>query len=289
MGLTIQKLLSVGGKTLQEAGVENSNNDAEALLCFVTGYDRKDLFLHSADDIGENYEDLYFRHIGRRASGEPLQYIISEQYFLGHRFYVDPAVLIPRQETELLAVQAIDHIKANADVKNVLDLCTGSGVLAISIALACPDLKITASDVSVHALALSVQNADDLGVSDRIVFKQSDLFSAFDDEIYKNVFDLVVTNPPYVRTGDITNLAREIRDYEPSMALDGGADGLMFYHRIAKTVRAYMRPGACIMAEIGSDQGEEVAAIFLEAGYKSIEISQDLNHLDRFFKASLEM
>ena len=284
MGLTIRELLPLGEKILRDAGVEDFKNSAEALLGFETGFGRTEIFLNQTHEVDETRREAWFGLLARRAAGEPLQYITGEQYFMGHRFSVDPSVLIPRPETELLAEKAIEHLRTHSGAASVLDLCTGSGALAVSIAKACPHLRITASDVSAQALAVAGQNAAALGVSDRIDFVQSDLFASLTHEASRIGFDLIVTNPPYVRTNDFALLAREIRDHEPVLALDGGADGLDFYRRIAADARDHMLPGACLMTEIGADQGEAVSAIFAAAGFTSIDITQDLNDFDRIIK-----
>ena len=277
MGLTIKELLPVGEKILKDTDVECYKINAEVLLCFVAGFDRKELFLYQDREASDTVREEWLSLINRRAKGEPLQYITGEQYFMGHRFSVDPSVLIPRPETELLAEKAIDYLHANGSAKTVLDLCTGSGVLAISLAIACPRVKITASDISHGAIAIAVQNAAALDVSDRIAFVLSNLFSLLPGRS----FDLIVTNPPYLKTVELMDLSRVIADHEPLSALDGGPDGLDFYRRIAVRVRSFMSPGACLMAEIGANQAEEVSAIFIGAGFTSAEISKDLNGLDR--------
>ena len=281
MGLTIKELLLLGEKTLKDAGVADHEISAGALLGFVTDMDKKELFLNRDLDVSDALIYTYFSLISRRAVGEPLQYITGEQYFMGHRFAVNPSVLIPRPETEILAEKAIDYLRSTCGAKTVLDLCTGSGALAVSIALACPDTEVTASDVSAEALATAKQNAKELGVSDRVGFVKSDLFDACDSK-----YDLIVTNPPYIRTGDLAGLAREIADHEPVSALDGGADGLGFYRRIAADAPARMNPGARVMSEIGAGQAGDAAAIFTEAGFSGIEILRDYNGLDRVLIAA---
>ena len=282
MGLRIKDLIPLGEKILQSAGVEDYKIDAEALLGFEIGFDKKKMFMDGAYEVSDERREAWFDLINRRAAGEPLQYITGEQYFMGHRFTVNPSVLIPRPETEILAEKAIGYLQTNSGTKFVLDLCTGSGALAVSIAKACPAPAITASDISAEALATAKTNAEFLGVSDRINFVLSDLFADLDKK-----FDLIVTNPPYIRTEDFTGLSREIREHEPLKALDGGADGLDFYRRFASEARAYMRPGACLMTEIGFDQADAVSALFEESGFNSIKVFKDYNSLDRIVTASL--
>ena len=345
MGLTLKEYISIGAKTLADAGVENAKHDAETLFAFATGIDRRSAFLDPERGLDEAPGKSYLRLIERRAGGEPLQYITEEQYFFGYRFHVDARVLIPRPETECLAEMAIEYLLARSAADSgvgadfglnsetgigsdsgictdfgpgvgpgpghsaagagarlaALDLCTGSGALAVSIAKACPHIKIIASDISEAALEVARGNARDLEVSGNIDFVKSDLFDCFyhggateklhgdaTEKLHGDAtekFGLIVTNPPYIRTGELDGLQREVRDHEPLSALDGGPDGLDFYRRIAGGARGLMRDGGCLMAEIGHDQARDVSAIFKAAGFQNIGIYQDLAGLDRILTA----
>jgi release factor glutamine methyltransferase len=291
VSLTVKELTYEGEKTLKDSGIENARFDAEALLGFVIGASREKLFLDRDSEVDDTHVDRYIGFVKRRASGEPLQYITGEQWFMGHRFYVNPSVLIPRPETEIMAEKAIEYLRTNDGAKRVLDLCTGSGVLAISIALACPAAKIIASDISADALAVAERNARELGIRDRIEFTQGDLFgySSGDtsvDRRFLEDFDLIITNPPYIRTEDLKSLPLEIRGHEPALALDGGADGLDFYRRIAADTGQYLSRGGCIFAEIGHDQANAISALFRNAGSKNIEVYKDHSGLDRIVQCN---
>ena len=294
--MKIKQLLSIGEGMLNGAGIESAKHDAGALLCFATGFDRHQILLDRDSDVDERQSELYLGLVRRRGGGEPLQYITGEQYFMGHRFAVNPSVLIPRPETEMLAEKAIAYIKARigaGQAIRVLDLCTGSGVLAISIAKACPSVKVTASDISEQALLTAKKNALELGVQERVEFIKSDLFEAIGlgstalpgRGAIKNKYGLIVTNPPYIRTGDLAGLQREIKDHEPLEALDGGADGLEYYRRIATDAQAHLDEKGMLMAEIGCDQAQAAACIFKIAGFAVIEIFQDLAGHDRILTA----
>ena len=284
MSLTIKELIPIGGKILSEAGVENAEFDAEALLGFEIGFDKQKIFMNWTYEVEYERTEAYFDLVSRRAAGEPLQYITGEQFFFGFRFSVNPAVLIPRPETEQLAEKAVEFLRSREKAKSVLDLCTGCGALAVSIVKTIPRVKVLATDISEDALAVARGNAQALGVSDRVEFLKSDLFGSIKRGVLGRKFDLIVTNPPYIRTGDLSSLQREVRDHEPVQALDGGDDGLDFYRRIAEGARSWMREGACLMAEIGCDQGPDVVSIFEAAGFKAA-VSPDLAGIDRFVTA----
>ena len=291
MGKKIKELITIGEKTLSASGIENAEIDAEVLYCFETGLNRQELFLKWGDEADETSCKQYLEMIDRRAAGEPLQYITGEQWFMGHRFSVDPSVLIVRPETEILAEKAIEYLQKIEDSQNpdgslnVLDLCTGSGALAIAIAKANLSVRVIASDISKVALKTAEQNAIDLGVADRIIFVNSDLFKDIKIEELGGKFDLIVTNPPYIRRDELKNLQREILEHEPLNALDGGEDGLDFYRIIASEAGAFLSDGGIVLAEIGHNQAEAVSTFFVDAGFKEAEVFKDYSGLDRVVKA----
>jgi len=280
----IRDILKQGKAALAKAGVDGAERDAETLLCFVLGIERARLFLRGEREAGEELAEQYFEFVSRRASGEPLQYIIGEQDFFGRIFAVGEGVLVPRPETEVLASLALEYLKWRSDVSGVeaseklslLDLCTGSGILAITLALEFSALgRVVASDISKDALSYAKENAHSLGASN-IEFAQGDLFEAINGK-----FDLIVCNPPYVRKDEIAGLQREIKDYEPYAALDGGEDGLDFYRRIAANARGYLNKSGALFLEIGADQGGDVQDIFTEKGFMQTTLLQDLAGRDR--------
>ena len=281
MGLTIKELIPIGEKILKAGGVDNAAFDAETLLGFTIGFDKQKIFMNWTYEVDVPRTESYFDLLNRRAAGEPLQYITGEQYFMGHRFIVNPSVLIPRPETEVLAEKAISFLSEKEGAKTALDLCTGSGALAISIARACRSIKVTASDLSESALAVARKNAGALGVSGRVEFVLSDMFAGIKRGVFGKKFDLIVTNPPYIKTGDLEYLQREIKDHEPAASLDGGTDGLDFFRIIAENARPFLRPDAQLLTEIGDGQAPEVAAIFEATGFYSGEVVKDLTGVDR--------
>ncbi|GHU62332.1 release factor glutamine methyltransferase [Clostridia bacterium] len=277
---TRKELLSLAKDILQAAGDEFFETDAEILLCYVLDTDRIRLFLDQLEAVSEEDCLCILDLAGRVATGEPVQYVTGEAYFMGYRFAVNPTVLIPRPETEVLCEIAIDLLTSHGGASRVLDLCTGSGVLAVSIARAVPNARLTASDISADALAVARANALTLGVSDRITFVCGDLFSAIDVN-----FDLIVTNPPYIRTGDLPGLPPHVRCHEPGQALDGGVDGLDFYRRIATEAGVFLTNGGTLLAEIGCEQGADVKAALKAAGFFEVSVFKDLTGRDRIVRA----
>jgi release factor glutamine methyltransferase len=278
--MILKELLESGKALLHAADDASFETDAEQLLCYVLGLDRTNLFLRSSEEMNAADRARYLDLAARVAAGEPLQYVTGEAYFMGHRFAVSPAVLIPRPETEVLCDLAIRHLQTLGGAPAVLDLCTGSGALAVSIALAVPSARLTASDVSQEALAAAGENARTLGADHRITFAESDLFDKLESP-----YDLIVTNPPYIRTGDLAGLPREVRCHEPKGALDGGADGLDFYRRIAAEAGRFLKAGGLLLAEIGYDQGAQVKAALTAAGFSEVSVSKDLAGRDRIVRA----
>ena len=209
-----------------------------------------------------------------RVSGVPLSYVQGRAYFMGHAFCVDPRVLIPRQDTELLCEQAIE--RARRGCPDVLELCTGSGAVAVSIALSCPHAHVTATDLSPLALSVARENAAQLGAS--VTWLEGDLF----EPVAGQTFDVIVCNPPYLSRDDMQELQLEVR-HEPELALYGGEDGLDFYRRAAAQVRAYLNPGGLALFEVGAGQARAVNDLLGGA----CRIEKDLNHIERV--VALEM
>jgi release factor glutamine methyltransferase len=286
MGISIKELIPVGERILQAGGVEEYKLDAESLLCFEIGFDKKKIFMNWTYEVDDAHVDGYLDKISRRAAGEPLQYITGEQYFMGRRFAVGPTVLIPRPETESLTEKAIQYLAGRRSANMALDLCTGSGAIAVSLALKFHSLKVTASDISKEALVTASRNARAHGVAPRIEFVRSNLFSSIKKGgLSGKKFDLIISNPPYIRSGDIGELQREIREHEPMAALDGGEDGLDFYRKIAAGAKAYMKKDGCLMLEIGADQGVDVRTILENAEFREAAIFPDLSGRDRIAMA----
>ena len=285
MIITFGEVLEIGIRRLQEAKIADAKRDAESLLLFLMHEDRKFLFLHRNDGTDEYQTDAYFELIDRRAAGEPLQYIVGSQEFMGLTFDVNESVLIPRQDTETLVELALEKAKEKKRSLSVLDMCCGSGAIAVSMAHFLPKAKVTACDISTDALETAKKNAEKNGLGSRIDFRESDLFYVKKRKKIiqmKETFDMILSNPPYIPTDVIATLQTEIKDHEPMTALDGGADGLAFYRRISAEAPQNLKTGGFLILEIGSDQAEAVSALLDEAGvYDEVEVHKDLAGLDR--------
>lgn len=249
---TVHALLKAATAEFLAAGASDARLDAEWLLAHVLGIERLSLLVSRERPVPDADQARFETLTARRSAGEPLQYILGTQAFMGHTFQVTPHVLIPRQDTETLCEAAIAWLNGRA--LNVLDIGTGSGALAISMKLACPDARVTAIDISAEALRVAMQNAQCLGAEIR--FLQGDLTQP----VAGATFDLIVSNPPYLTAEDLSGLQREVRA-EPLLALDGGPDGLAFYRALAPAMAACLAPGGICMLEVGQGQAEDVAAL----------------------------
>ena len=282
--MTYRELLSEGENILKNSNIQDYKTDAFYLLEYVFNMNRSSFFLKGNESIEDNQTGKikeYFDKIDIRKNHTPLQHITNCQEFMGLSFYVDENVLIPRQDTEILVEKAIE-ICNGIDIGNtdgnkvrVLDMCTGSGCIAVSLAKLCKNTMVTAVDLSDKALEVAVINAKNNEAD--INFKESDLFTSLSETL----FDIIVSNPPYIKTGDIENLMEEVKFNEPFMALDGSEDGLKFYRRITEESVKYLRAGGYLVYEIGYDQAVEVRAIMESNGFDDIEIIKDLAGLDR--------
>ena len=272
--MTYREAVEFGTKCLTDAGVPDAALDAWYLLQMVCKIERSYYYVHGEEDITQDAQKEYEIAVQKRAEHIPLQYIIGEQEFMGLRFKVNSNVLIPRQDTETLVEQVLKIVKPGM---KVLDLCTGTGCVLISVLKNAPELTGMGSDISKTALLVAKENAKLHEVDAEWV--RSDLF----DNITET-FDVIMANPPYIPTGEILSLMPEVRDFEPENALDGGADGLDFYRKIAGQVKDYLNPGGYVYMEIGYDQGEAVSELMRNAGFTEVEVIKDLARNDRVVK-----
>ena len=273
--MTVRELQNDIAKRLGESGVLCPENEAEQILLNASGWDRLHLFTSqrsaAPDELAAGCEKI----VSERLTGRPLQYILGKAYFMGLEFFVDENVLIPRQDTELTAETAIGFLDERKGNAKVLDLCTGSGALAVSIKSRFENADVTASDISPKALEIAKKNAFDNDCY--VTFVLSDLFEKIGGQ-----FDLIVSNPPYIETDVIKTLQREVRDHEPVLALDGGADGLDLVRKIIADAPARLAAGGMLLIEIGEGQGALVLALAeKQKDLTACKIVKDLNGLDR--------
>lgn len=275
------------GKTdLEKAQIEEAALDARLLLEFVCQTDRTTLFAHPEFEVSDEQRTRFEEMITKRAQHIPLQHLTGQQNFMGLDFMVNEHVLIPRQDTEILVEEVMRDFH---DGVHILDMCTGSGCILLSLLHYSNDATGVGADLSEEALKVARANARKLAImkaddecadikdaDSRVRFVHSDLFENIDEE-----FDLIVSNPPYIRTDLIETLMPEVRDHDPRMALDGTADGLYFYRRIIEESGKYLRRGGQLFFEIGHDQAEDVTSLMADYGYKEIEVKKDYAGLDR--------
>ena len=253
-----------------------AHRDAELLLLHTTRMTKADLLTHPERELTERQSNHYQAAIARRALHEPVQYITGTQEFYGRPFIVNPLVLIPRPETEHLveAVLALAPQPSHVRPLRILDVGTGSGILAITLALELPHATVTATDISAPALAVAQQNSRSLG-ADHLRFVASDLFAKLDDAR----FDCIVSNPPYVASSE--TLEPQVRDYEPATALYAGKDGLAIYRRLIPEAFSHLEPGGYLLLEIGQGQRDAIAALLETSGFRNIRFIDDLQGIPR--------
>ena len=266
------------------SGKPNTTSDDDyarfALVLAGQMPDRAWFLLHSKDEADAPTTGIYERLIGYRCKGCPLEYITHYTEFMGLPVYVDPSVLIPRQDTECLVEEALKY----SEGRDALDLCTGSGCIAVSLGKLGNPGSVTATDKSVEALRVAGINASINDTDIRLL--QGDLWKALDKDRAENKrYGLITCNPPYIRHDVIPTLMREVRDYEPVMALEGGEDGLVFYRKLAAKAGVFLTDNGIILMEIGYDQGDDVVEIFTEHRYRNIRVIKDLAGQDRVVKA----
>ena len=272
--MTYREAIETGTRILQKENIADAKIDAWYLLQMACKIDRNFYYLHEEDELTAEQQSEYESTVHKRAEHVPLQYIIGEQEFMGLKFKVNSNVLIPRQDTETLVEEALRVAKPGM---RVLDLCTGSGCIIISLAKNVADISCTGSDISKQALLVAKENAKANEVE--VEGERSDLF-----ENISGTFDLIVSNPPYIPTGEIPGLMPEVRDFEPVDALDGKEDGLYFYRIITEKSPEYLTSDGYLYFEIGYDQGEAVSAMMRQCGYTQVEVIKDLAGNDRVVK-----
>ena len=268
--LTLKEALAKAVDKLQQMEVPDADIDAWYLLSYVTGLDRAAFFLHGEEPMAEPDMIRYCDLVTKRGERIPLQHLTGEQEFMGLDFHVYEHVLIPRQDTECLVERVLPYV----DGKRVLDVCTGSGCIAIAIAKLGKPFIVHGVDISEEALAVARQNATELNAS--VELFAGDLMTRMDGQ-----YDVIVSNPPYIPPSVIEGLMPEVRLHEPMLALDGGQDGLEFYRRIAGQAVTRLAPNGRLFLEIGCEQAAAVAEILQKQGYREVQVFQDLAGKDR--------
>ena len=273
---TYKQLLQTGRELLKQQGIADADVDAWYLLAHVFKLKRTDLLLQGDYFAEEDGKNRYLELLQKRADHIPLQHIIGTQEFMGLEFMVNEHVLIPRQDTETLVEEVLNY----CEDKTVLDMCTGSGCIILSLAKLRRLKRAVGVDLSQQALQVATKNA--LAHNVRIEWIQSNLFDNVEGS-----FDILVSNPPYIPSSDIEELMPEVKEYEPRMALDGSKDGLEFYRCISKEAKRHLNPDGLLFYEIGYNQGDAVKKILTEEGFTDIMIKKDLGGHDRVVSARM--
>lgn len=279
--MQIKDLLKKGEIELKSENIEESNIKVKLLLSSLIGKNKEYLLIHDDEHIEQEIENKFFKKIERLKLGYPIQYITGKQEFYGIDFYVNESVLIPQPDTEILVEEVLNIINKNCNIKNILDLCTGNGAIAVSIKknMNKKEIRVCASDISKEALEVAKLNADKQKT--KIDFINSNLFEEINEK-----FDLIVSNPPYIKSEVIKSLTKEVQN-EPIIALDGGEDGLDFYKKIVVNAKKFLNKNGIIALEIGYDQKEEVIQILKQNNYKEIYSKKDFGGNDRIVIAKV--
>ncbi len=269
--MTLRDTFALGKDLLKQSKIEEYETDAWLLLEAACNCTRNDLYLRGNEPLTEEQETLYKEYLEKRGKRIPVQHILGIQCFCGLDFIVTPDVLCPRLDTEVLIEEALKHIHPGS---NILDMCTGSGCIILSLLHFAKNCTGTGVDLSEKALEVARKNAERL--EKECTFIHSDLFEHID-----GTYDVIISNPPYIATKEIEALEPEVRDMEPRMALDGMEDGLFFYRKIVSASVEHLHPEGWLMFEIGYDQGEAVSEMMKSAGYQEVKVIKDLAGLDR--------
>jgi release factor glutamine methyltransferase len=283
--MTLFEVLKGSADVLKNQRVENPRLNAELLLTQCLGLSRETLYANLRREIQTEEKQALDELLRRRMAGEPLQYLLGHQEFWTVDLKVDSRVLIPRPETEVLVDQALSILATpSGRVPRVLDIGTGSGAIVIALTKEIGEIFAVATDISQEALQVAKENARKAGVGQRIRFVRGDLLHPF-RSLTDGVFDLILSNPPYICRSDIEGLTREVKDHEPRLALDGGEDGLDFYRQMSRQVPSYLREGGWLLVEIGQGQETEISVLLEQSGcFSAPELVRDLSGIERVIK-----
>ncbi len=279
MRMTFREAINMGEEILDKADIIDAKNDAWLLLAMACKIDHTYYYTHMYEDMTEEQLEEFESLINKRAERVPIQYITGEQEFMGLPFKVNSNVLVPRQDTETLVEIALKNVLPGM---KILDMCTGSGCIIISILKNATEVEGYGYDISKQALIVAKENAKLNGV--HVQFERSDLFDNVDGK-----FDMIVSNPPYIKSAEIPTLMPEVSVFEPHEALDGMEDGLEFYRRIVSESKDYLTEDGILIFEIGCEQGKDVSEMMSFAGFKNVEVIKDLAGNDRVVFGKLEV
>jgi release factor glutamine methyltransferase len=274
---TIARVLRWAAEDFAKRKSPSPRLDAEVLLANALGTDRVRLVIESERELEPAELGLYRSLIERRRRGEPVAYILGRREFFGLNFVVDKRALVPRPDTETLVEVALERTRPRSQYGRALDLCTGSGCVAVAFAKTRPTWRVTATDISTDALSLAWENARRLGVAFSLATIPGDLFAPVENER----FELVLANPPYIPSADIATLDPDVREFEPHHALDGGADGLDLVRAVVSSAPRHLVPGGVLAVEVGFDQAPRTRALFEAAGFTAIESRRDYGGHER--------
>ena len=278
-GLTVNDALRQAAAVLATAGIDNARYEAVELMMFAASMTREDIFREPEQVLTERASVIFDKAVSLRALRRPLAYITGERWFYGRPFKINRAVLIPRPETELIVEFVLEQARSGAAVKNIADIGTGSGCIAVTLAAELQDTLVSAVDLSAQALLLARKNVERHTMVDRVSLLLGDLL----DPLEGRALDMIVSNPPYIAAADADGLMPEVRIYEPSMALweGAGVDGTVLHRRLIEGAKYLLNPGGWLVMEVGAGQADKVAEYAVEYGYKPVYFRRDLANIER--------
>ncbi|SDJ88042.1 peptide chain release factor N(5)-glutamine methyltransferase [Natronincola ferrireducens] len=281
--ITAGELLKEAVERLKASDIDTPRLDAEVILCNLLEVDRIKLHIYPEMKISQEICLKYWKAVEKRLNRMPVQYIVNHQEFMGLDFWVEEGVLIPRGDTEILVEKVLELYNSNSfpETINIVDIGTGSGAISVSLAKFIEKSKVYAIDISSKALEIATKNARNNKVEDRITFLLGSLFDPLEKQKLEGTFNFVVSNPPYIPDSTIETLSREVKDYEPSLALAGGEDGLDFYRAIVEEAPFFLKPKGWLAFEIGYDQGKALEKMMEQAGFSHVQVIKDLAGMDR--------
>jgi release factor glutamine methyltransferase len=271
---TLRKVIGWIQSDLAKRGIDSARLDADLLVAHALKQKRIALYLDLDRPLIDAELSEVRRLVERRRKFEPIAYILGEREFYGRSFEVNASVLIPRPDTETLVEEVLRALNKDAPAGRLLDLCTGSGAVVLTLAAELPEREFVGTDISPEALAVAARNAQRLDLEARVTLRQGDLFAALPDG---ERFAAITVNPPYIGSEELAELAPDVRDYEPQLALDAGVDALSFYRRLVAGAPSALLPGAQLLVEVGYTQAEAVCGLFVEAGFREVQTAKDLS------------